>query len=62
MSKTKHPQFVMTGSSARKLKRDLGNLLAGRAFTYHLYPLTAFELEDRFKLVQALSLEHFQVF
>ena len=55
MSKTKHSQFIMTGSSARKLKKDLGNLLAGRAFTYHLYPLTVFELENRFKLMQALS-------
>ena len=55
MSKTKHPQFVMTGSSARKLKRGLGNLLAGRAFTYHLYPLTSFELKGHFDLIEALS-------
>lgn len=55
MSQVGHPQFIMTGSSARKLKRGLSNLLAGRAFTYHLYPLTAFELGDRFDLTQALN-------
>jgi predicted AAA+ superfamily ATPase len=30
-------RFALTGSSARKLKRDSVNLLAGRAFVYHLY-------------------------
>ncbi|MGH7455705.1 MAG: AAA family ATPase [bacterium] len=30
-------QFIMTGSSARKLKRGAANLLAGRAFVYHLF-------------------------
>ena len=35
-------QFILTGSSARKLKRGSANLLAGRAFTYHLFPLTTF--------------------
>ena len=33
--------FVMTGSSARKLKRGAANLLAGRAFVYHLFPFSA---------------------
>ena len=32
--------FALTGSSARKLKRGKANLLAGRAFLRHLYPLT----------------------
>lgn len=36
-------QFIMTGSSARKLKRGAPNLLAGRAFVYHLFPLTFLE-------------------
>src|SRR5579863_1149622 len=40
--------FIMTGSSARKLKYGGANLLAGRAFVYHLYPLTASELGDDF--------------
>lgn len=42
--------FVMTGSSARKLKRGGANLLAGRAFVYHFFPLTFLELGDKFDL------------
>jgi len=37
-------KFALTGSSARKLKRGGADMLAGRAFTYHLHPLTSFEL------------------
>ncbi len=48
-------QFILTGSSARKLRGGLGNLLAGRSFTYHLYPLTSLELKDSFKLIEALK-------
>jgi predicted AAA+ superfamily ATPase len=48
-------QFIMTGSSARKLKRGAANLLAGRAFVYHLFPLTAKELERDFDLRTALE-------
>lgn len=54
MLKQDSVQFIMTSSSARKLKRGSGNLLAGRAFTYHLYPLTAFELGEQFDLMNAL--------
>src|SRR5258708_4420733 len=32
--------FILTGSSARKLKQGGANLLAGRAFVYHLFPFT----------------------
>jgi predicted AAA+ superfamily ATPase len=39
-----HKRFALTGSSARKLKRGAANLLAGRACTRHLFPLTAHEL------------------
>ncbi len=46
--------FIMTGSSARKLKHGGANLLAGRAFVYHLYPLSVFELGDDFNLNHAL--------
>ena len=42
--------FVMTGSSARKLKRGGANLLAGRAFVYHFFPLTFLELASAFDL------------
>lgn len=48
-------QFALTGSSARKLKRGSANLLAGRAFIYHLFPLTAFELKESFFLMDALK-------
>jgi len=37
-------RFLLTGSSARKLKRGQANLLAGRAWTAHLHPLTWAEL------------------
>src|SRR3990167_5238546 len=47
--------FILTGSSARKLKLAGVNLLAGRAFVYHLYPLTYLELGSHFKLTDALS-------
>ncbi len=46
--------FVLTGSSARKLKRGAANLLAGRAFVYYLFSLTCFELKERFNLHNAL--------
>lgn len=42
--------FILTGSSARKLKHGGADLLAGRAFVYHLYPLTFQELGDDFDL------------
>jgi predicted AAA+ superfamily ATPase len=36
----------MTGSSARKLRREHANLLAGRAWRYELGPLSATEVDD----------------
>jgi predicted AAA+ superfamily ATPase len=48
-------KFALTGSSARKLKRGAANLLAGRAFTFNLYPLTFYELGDSFNLMKALT-------
>ncbi|HXF28813.1 MAG TPA: DUF4143 domain-containing protein, partial [Chlamydiales bacterium] len=44
----------LTGSSARKLKRGGANLLAGRAFVCHLYPLSCFELGEQFHLDTSL--------
>lgn len=46
--------FVMTGSSARKLRYGGANLLAGRAFVYNLHPFTSFEIGNDFTLDQAL--------
>jgi predicted AAA+ superfamily ATPase len=37
--------FVLTGSSARKLKRSGGNLLAARALTTNLHPISVLESE-----------------
>jgi predicted AAA+ superfamily ATPase len=37
-------RFVLTGSSARSLRRRGTNLLAGRALTFRMHPLTAREL------------------
>ena len=51
---TTHYRFVLTGSSARKLKARGTNLLAGRAFHYQMFPLTAEELADEFKLEDVL--------
>jgi len=39
-------RFLLTGSSARKLKHGGANLLAGRARSLSLYPLISFELTD----------------
>src|SRR3989344_5339261 len=47
---SKNLKFVLTGSSARKLKKKGPNLLAGRALTYHMHPLTAIELNKDFNL------------
>lgn len=46
--------FILTGSSARKLKHGGANLLAGRAFVYHLFPLSCFEVKEQFNLESAL--------
>lgn len=48
-------QFILTGSSARKLKRAGVNLLAGRAVVRHLHPFMAAELGTRFSLNEALQ-------
>ena len=37
-------RFLLTGSSARKLKHGHANLLAGRAWTAHLFPLSFSEI------------------
>ena len=47
--------FALTGSSARKLKKAGVNMLAGRAFTYRLYPLSFHELGESFDLLRACA-------
>ncbi|OGC05551.1 ATPase [candidate division WOR-1 bacterium RIFCSPLOWO2_02_FULL_46_20] len=54
IEKYKH-RFVLTGSSARKLRRKGQNLLAGRALTFALHQLTALELGNDFDLSRSLK-------
>jgi predicted AAA+ superfamily ATPase len=48
--------FVLTGSSARKLKRAGVDLLAGRAALRFLFPYLASELGDQFMVAEALRI------
>ncbi len=47
-------RFALTGSSARKIVRAGGNLLAGRARTLEMFPLSSTELGAAFDLRHAL--------
>ena len=51
-------RFILTGSSARTLKRKGTNLLAGRALYYNMFPLTALELGSDFEIKRALRFGH----
>ena len=48
-------RFLLTGSSARKLRRGGVNLLGGRAQTIHFHPFLKQELGTRFDLNRALT-------
>jgi predicted AAA+ superfamily ATPase len=48
-------RFLLSGSSARKLRRGHANLLPGRVQVHHLHPLVATELGDDFALDRALA-------
>jgi len=48
-------KFILTGSSARKLKKHGPNLLAGRALSRFFHPLTAKELGNDFNLEHSLK-------
>ncbi len=47
-------RFILSGSSARKLKRSGGNLLGGRALRFELFPLVSHEIPN-FNLLRALN-------
>ena len=47
-------QFILTGSSARKLKKAGADLLAGRLIKHIMYPFIASELGNKFRLEPAL--------
>ena len=51
----KNYRFILTGSSARTLKKKGVNLLAGRALSFKMFPLTAVELKQDFNLKNALQ-------
>jgi predicted AAA+ superfamily ATPase len=55
LDRRKRLRFVLTGSSARKLRRGGGNLLGGRALTRHLFPLCFPEYGPK-ELARVLSL------
>lgn len=46
--------FVLSGSSSRKLKRHKANMLAGRAWTLNLFPFIYREISSSFELDKAL--------
>jgi predicted AAA+ superfamily ATPase len=48
-------KFILSGSSARKLKMEGANLLAGRAFEYRLFPFSFVELGGDFVLDDCLN-------
>ncbi len=48
-------QFILTGSSARRLRRAVSDLLGGRALLRHMGPFLAAELGSQFSLEKALQ-------
>jgi len=48
-------QFILTGSSARKIKQKGVDLLGGRAVIRSLHPFMASELKDKFDLERSLK-------
>ena len=51
-------KFILTGSSARSLRKKGVNLLAGRALTFYMHPLTANELGNDFDINISLQFGH----
>ncbi len=55
IEKNKNLKFILTGSSARKLKRSGANLLGGRASWKSFFPLVYPEIESEFKTEKDLE-------
>jgi predicted AAA+ superfamily ATPase len=55
IEENKNRQFILTGSSSRKLKRSGVDLMAGRAIVKSMHPFMASELGDRFNLKEAMT-------
>lgn len=56
IEENKKLQFVLTGSSSRKIKQAGADLLAGRALQRQLHPFMAAEIGDHFSLEKALQI------
>ena len=54
MEEDRKRRFILTGSSARKLKQTGADLLAGRALLRRMHPFVAAELGKRFSLTEAI--------
>ena len=48
-------QYIMTGSSSRKLRRTVSDLLGGRALLRQMGPFIASELKEKFSLEKAIK-------
>jgi predicted AAA+ superfamily ATPase len=55
MEEKKDIKFILTGSSARKIKRSGADLLGGRALKKQMHPFVASELNEMFSLENALK-------
>ena len=55
IEENKSIQFILTGSSSRKLKQTGVDLLGGRALLKKMYPFTAVELKQEFSIMNALE-------
>lgn len=55
LDQNKKIKFVLTGSSARKLKRGGANLLPGRILLEYLHPLSFWEMKNHFDLNRVLQ-------
>lgn len=56
IDENKKLRFYLSGSSARKLRRGLANLLPGRLFNYRLGPLSCLELGFKMDTLRALEI------
>jgi len=55
IEKKKGIQYIMTGSSSRKLRRSVSDLLGGRGLLRQMGPFMASELQEEFSLEKALK-------
>ena len=51
----RHFRFLLSGSSARKLRRGQANMLPGRVHLHYLHPLLQCELGEEFDLQRVLA-------